>query len=225
MDNIIRFLSRAMLKVIAFCTQLGGLSLIAIAMAVAVAQIDGVTIADIFSPRMVLKMQAENAGMNTETARLKGHLYLQNVATWIVFAVAFCAFMFRLAPSKTEKTFLKQVGLIVGVILGSIGTFGTAFTIMEANKGSAIWVIFTDGHNLAQFVFGTVIAWVPTVIIEAIAIHIATEYKAILTKINNSFYEKLATKVEDELNTEKEAKKRTTIINLNQPIKTGTNDI
>jgi len=222
-DTGIRFISRLVLKTFAFLTQLGGYGVILLLLIFGAAEIDSKAVADIFAQRWVQTIQAENHTLTAETAKLIAHERLQGVAFWIVGALALCTCVFRVSPATPDNMAMKKAAIWIAILLALVGIIGNCFTIMEANKGKAITIIFTDGYNLLTFLFGSVLACIPSALIEIVSMQIDKGYGKLLAKINASFYEKLSAKVEEELSNEAPAKKRTSFLSITPTAKTGTN--
>lgn len=221
MDTVINFVSKFMIKVNTFFTEFGGLTILALFMASIVAELDYVTVANILSPNFIMAMMANDSTLTQEAARLKGHVHIQNTAYWMVLIFAVCAFWFRLMPSRQEKPAIRWIATFVGILLGMLGTIGMADSIIYINKLYSFFSIFSHGSASTQFVFASIIAWMPTIIIEGLAIHLSTEYKEMLKEISKKHYESLVGQVDKELSNEPK-KKAPTILNFPSMNKTGT---
>jgi len=184
--------------------------------------VDSKAIADILAPRWVQTIRAENHDMSAETAKLVAHERLQGVAFWIVAALAGAAAIFRISPAVGDDDTMKKSAIFIAVLLILVGTIGAGFTIVEENKGKSIGAIFSNSYNIFMLFVGLVTASIPAVLIEVVSIKIDKVYGGIIAKINKSFYERLSTKVEEELSNEAPAKKRTSFLSMTQPSKTGT---
>ena len=222
-DSMFRFISLVVLKIFALFTQLGGYGIILAVLIYAAAEIDSKAVADLFANRWVKTVMAEDHTITKQTAELVAHVRLQDVSFRIVAVLAFCVCIFRISPKKDKDSAMKKTAMFMAVMLALVGIIGNAHTIMQDNKGASIFIIFTNGYNFLIFIFGSVVAAIPTILIEVVAMAVSEDYEEVFAEIKQDFYKDLVAKVKEQLSNKDVQRKRTSFLSMTQNTRTGTN--